>query len=71
MNKKTNIYSDQSSSSRIDKIKKEVLNSMKIKENVVTKQNNDRNPEIDALSRVRGGGYVVPQKITQKNVSDS
>ena len=28
----------------------------------------DNNTRIDALARVRGGGYMVPKKVSQKNV---
>ena len=30
----------------------------------------DNNTRINALARVRGGGYIVPKKITQKNVQN-
>jgi len=31
----------------------------------------DNNTRIDALARVRGGGYMVPPKVTQKNINSN
>jgi len=33
------------------------------------KNTSDNNTRIDALARVRGGGYMVPPKVTQKNLT--
>jgi hypothetical protein len=66
MNKKISLFSDQSSSSRIDKIKQEALQSGK--KDYVEKNNTDTNVGIKALAKLRGSGYVVPPKVYLKNI---
>jgi hypothetical protein len=69
MNKKSNLFSNQSSSSRIERIKKESINS--VKQTYIggfhQKNNVDKNVVSNALSRIRATGYVVQEKVTHKN----
>jgi hypothetical protein len=69
MNKKSSLFGDQSSSSRVQRLKDEAINKVKSAE--TTKDNREKNSEIEALARVRGGGYIVPPKVKQKKACDS
>jgi hypothetical protein len=72
MSKKSNLFSDQTSSSRIERIKHEAINKTKLTydSGFRHKNNTEKNSNIDALARVRGGGYVTPQKNAHRPLSD-
>jgi hypothetical protein len=63
MNKKQNLFSNQSSSSRILNIKNNAINT--VKSTFKTGYNNfasEQNSVNDALRKTRAGGYVPPPK---------
>jgi hypothetical protein len=64
MNKKSNLFHDQSSSSRIERIKQNTLDTIKLSNPQNLKNNTDKNSTFNALARVRNGGYIVPPKIS-------
>lgn len=66
--KKSNLYSDQSSSSRVDKIKKNTINTIldSYDTRYRVKDNTELNTVNNAITRVRAGGSSVPKKVTQK-----
>jgi hypothetical protein len=61
---------DRSASSRIERIKKQALQNVKISYPTSghVKNETEKNSRIDALARVRGGGAVVPPKCRFKNI---
>ena len=65
--KKSNLFSNQSGSSRIDRIKKDTENKIKASytNGYLVKNETENNSRMSALSRVRGGGYIVPRKVTR------
>uniref|UniRef100_A0A6C0DPZ3 Uncharacterized protein n=1 Tax=viral metagenome TaxID=1070528 RepID=A0A6C0DPZ3_9ZZZZ len=67
-NKKANLFSDQSSSSRIDKQRYDAINNVKksYPQGYYHKNTTEKNSVTDALARVRGGGATVPKKVTGK-----
>jgi len=69
MIKKSNLYSDQSSSSRIERLRKETLDAVKktYVDGFNQKNNTDNGIAMNSLAKLRGSGYVVPNKITHKN----
>jgi hypothetical protein len=73
MSKKSNLFSDQSSSSRVDKLKRAAISESALVHNsgILNKNNIDQNSRTNALSRVRGGGYSVPPKVTNRVVCDA
>ena len=66
---KGHIFRDQSASSRVEKIKLAALTANKRSQpaNGIVVKKDDKNSRLDALSRVRGGGYVVPPKVRNAN----
>ena len=68
--KKKNLFGDQSSSSRIERLRNDALNKVKTTYPGGWNQKNstEKNTVIDAISRVRGGGYVVPPKVTHRPI---
>jgi hypothetical protein len=66
---KGHIFRDQSSSSRVEKIKLAALTANKRSQptNGIVIKKDDKNSRLDALSRVRGGGYMVPPKVRHTN----
>jgi len=66
---KGHIFRDQSSSSRVEKIKLAALTANKRSQptNGIVIKKDDKNARLDALSRVRGGGYMVPPKVRHTN----
>ena len=69
-NKKANLFSDQSSSSRVDRLKNNSMNTVKntYENGYYHKNTVEKNTVNDALTRVRAGGATVPKKVTGKNV---
>ena len=69
-NKKANLFSDQSSSSRVDKLRNNSMNTVKntYENGYYHKNTVEKNTVKDALTRVRAGGATVPKKVTGKNV---
>lgn len=67
---KSNLFADQTSSGRLQRIKNKALeNTKKSWEKTYPIKNNiETTTSINALNRVRNKGYIVPPKITQKNV---
>ena len=65
--KKSNLFSNQSGSSRIDRIKKDTENKIKASytNGYLVKNETENNSRMSALSRTRGGGYIVPRKVTR------
>jgi hypothetical protein len=62
---KSNLFLDQTPSSRVAKLKSQALQAEKhayAKTGYPVKNETERNSRIDALTRVRAGGYVVPPK---------
>ena len=61
MNKST-LFGDQSSSSRVERLKNEALLSYKLSQpkSGPVKNETEKNSRNDALTRVRAGGYVPP-----------
>ena len=72
MSNKCNLFSDQSSSSRVNKLKRDAINLSASFPNsgLLHKNNTEHNSVINALSRVRGGGYVVPSKVVNRVTCD-
>jgi len=66
---KGHIFRDQSSSSRVEKIKLAALIANKRSQptNGLVIKKDEKNSRLDALSRVRGGGYMVPPKVHHTN----
>lgn len=62
---KSYLLSDQSSSSRIERVRKDAL--LKYKQTQPTsgpvKNETEKNSRLDALNRVRAGGYVPSPKV--------
>ena len=69
-NKKANLFADQSSSSRVDRIKTNAMNTVQntYQSGYYHKNNVEKNSVNDALTRVRAGGANVPKKVTAKNL---
>ena len=66
---KSYIFRDQSSSSRVERIKQAAITANKLAQptNGIIVKKDEKNSRLDALSRVRGGGYVVPPKVRHAN----
>lgn len=67
-NKKANLFSDQSASSRVHKAKCDAINTVEnsYQNGYYHKNTTERNSVNDALTRVRAGGATVPKKVTGK-----
>ena len=65
--KKSNLFGNQTGSSRIDRIKQDTENKIKASYTYgyLVKNETEQNSRMSALSRVRGGGYIVPRKVTR------
>ena len=66
MNKNINLFGNQSGSSRIDRIKQDTINKVKLSypNGYLVKNETESNSRMTALSRVRGSGYIVPKKVS-------
>lgn len=69
--KKSNLFSDQSSSSRVEKVKQNTMNTVldSYDTRYYEKNNTEKNTVNDAVTRVRAGGSTVPKKTTHKYLS--
>lgn len=71
--KNQSVFQDQTSSSRVARIKANALQSFKLSQpkSGPVKNEKEVNSRNDALTRVRAGGYMVPSNVTKvtKHVS--
>lgn len=72
MNKKSNLFGgDQSSSARLRALKNGTKDTVKQSYGGYYEKNEtEKNSINNALSRVRGGGSIVPQKVVNRPVSN-
>ena len=66
---KGNLFRDQSSSSRVERLKQSAMAKVKAShpKSGFVKFEHDKNSRLDALTRVRSGGAVVPQQVRHSN----
>jgi hypothetical protein len=66
--KNQSVFQDQTSSSRVARIKANALQSYKLSQpkSGPVKDEKEVNSRTHALTRVRAGGYMVPLKVTTK-----
>ena len=64
--KKSNLFGNQSGSSRIDRIKKDTANHVKSSypNGYLVKNETEQNSRMTALTRMRSNGYIVPRIAT-------
>jgi hypothetical protein len=60
---KSAVFGDQSSSSRVDQLRNQALNAYKLSQpkSGPVKNEKEKNSRLDAITRVRAGGYVPPK----------
>ena len=66
---KGNLFRDQSSSSRVERLKQAAMAKVKAShpKSGFVKFEHEKNTRLDALTRVRSGGAVVPQQVRHTN----